>query len=394
VRWLNVNWKRAPDPNRYLYENPRLADQVREYLLETRPDVVHITSCYSLSARVLHVVKELQLPLALTLTDFWFLCPRLDLVRGDGSLCDARTTAWDCLSCTLTQTKAYRYTSRVLPKTAARLMLQEVSRHPSLTRHPGLRGLAMDMTHRKEFLRAALELPDRVFIASSFARDIFVSSGVTRSIALEPYGLDLSWRSGKVHKNPSRTLRFGFIGRLEESKGAHLLLEAYTQLAPTENTELLIYGDLRADPKYAVRLRGYAGKREDIQFRGIYDHDQTEQIFAGIDVLIVPSLWYDYPLVVLEAFATGTPVIVTDVGSMREFVEHESNGLLFERGNIRALADALRRCVEVPGLLGKLSAGIGPVRTIGDMVASFETNYRELVVTPRSHRLLQEASSV
>ncbi|MCB9159890.1 MAG: glycosyltransferase [Caldilineaceae bacterium] len=68
VRRINLNWTKAPDPARYLYDDPETAAFLRGYLAEVRPDVVHVTSCERLSASVLPVVKETGLPLVLSLT--------------------------------------------------------------------------------------------------------------------------------------------------------------------------------------------------------------------------------------------------------------------------------------------------------------------------------------
>jgi glycosyltransferase involved in cell wall biosynthesis len=142
---LNLNWTKAPDPFRYLYDNPVVADFLAGYLELVRPDLVHVTSCENLSASVLHVVKDAGLPLVLSLTDFWFLCPRINLLHADGTNCDGRTTAWECLRCKLLDQKAYRWPSRVLPEETVSSLLTYASKHPILTRQRGLRGMAGEL---------------------------------------------------------------------------------------------------------------------------------------------------------------------------------------------------------------------------------------------------------
>src|SRR5512134_1897825 len=71
VRRVNLNWVQAPDPFGYLYDNPVVAEYLRNLLREIKPDVVHVTSCETLSASVIRTVKEVNLPLVLSLTDFW-----------------------------------------------------------------------------------------------------------------------------------------------------------------------------------------------------------------------------------------------------------------------------------------------------------------------------------
>jgi glycosyltransferase involved in cell wall biosynthesis len=103
-------------------------------------------------------------------------------------------------------------------------------------------------------------------------------------------------------------------------------------------------------------------------------------VLSEIDVIVVPSLWYENaPLVIQEAFATKTPVITTNLGGMAEAVDHGINGLLFERGDVADLARQLRRIVNEPELLDGLRAHIPTVKTIDEEVTELEANYRDLI---------------
>ena len=57
VRRVNLNWSLAPDANRYLYDNPVTADYIEKWTSEINPDLVHLTSCYSLSASIIEAIK-------------------------------------------------------------------------------------------------------------------------------------------------------------------------------------------------------------------------------------------------------------------------------------------------------------------------------------------------
>ena len=103
-------------------------------------------------------------------------------------------------------------------------------------------------------------------------------------------------------------------------------------------------------------------------------------MLSEIDVLVVPSLWHENsPRVIQEAFAGKTPVIASHVGGISEFVKHEENGLLFERGNVNDLARQMRRVVDEPGLLENLVAGIPKVKTMEEEVNELESIYCELL---------------
>ena len=95
--------------------------------------------------------------------------------------------------------------------------------------------------------------------------------------------------------------------------------------------------------------------------------------------MVVPSLWYDFPLVIREAFASDTPVIATDLGGMAEAVEQEVNGLLFERDNVEDLARQLQRIIDEPKLLEHLRVGLPPVKSIAEEVGELQTIYDSLM---------------
>lgn len=381
VRRINVNWAKAPDPFRYLYDNPVVAKYLKSYLAELEPDLVHVTSCETLSASVLAVVKNANLPLILSLTDFWFLCPRINLLKSDGTNCDSLTNAWDCLRCQLLTSKAYRWPRRIASEHIVSSMLMRISKVPPLTRQRGLRGMAGDMAARKEFLGQAIAWPDVRVTASPFVRHMHAASGITVPIETQPYGHDLSWLAGYTGKSASDVVRFGFIGQLVESKGAHLLLQA-AQSLPSQLRERLsisIYGNMDKDASYGERLRHLAADLPQVCFRGTYARADSAQIYAGLDILVVPSLWYDFPLVMHEAFATQTPVIATNLGGMAETVTPGKDGLLFERGNVDDLAKQLQRIIEVPNLLQLLRAGTPRVKRIDEAVNELESIYHDLI---------------
>ena len=380
VRRINLNWKKSPDPQKYLYNNPVVAEFLDQYLNEINPDMVHITSCETLSASVLDVVKKHRIPLVLSITDFWFLCPRINLLRSDGENCDGNTTPWDCLQCTAQGSTLYRLSKMAFPGNSSKSILTKLSTIPLITRQRGVRGMMGDMADRKQYMRHAFSLPDARLVASRFVMNIHTENGFDDPIQLHPYGHDLSWLENYHGKSHSNTVNVGFIGQIAESKGVHLILEAARRLqdATGEKVNFLIYGNLYKHPAYARRLEELAEGLENIQFCGIYPREMSADVFSKMDVLVVPSLWYDFPLIIHEAFATKTPVIATNLGGMAEAVSHEINGLLFERGNVDNLVDQIQRIVDEPDLLPKLQAGIPKVRSIHEDISEMEKIYQEL----------------
>jgi len=379
VRRLHLNWTKAPDVFRYLFDNPEVERYLESYLQEFVPDVMHVTSCYSLSGSVLTVPRRRQVPCVLTATDFWFLCSRNTLLHDDGALCSGPEAPWKCARCNLSGAKIYRWPRRLLPESVVEAALLRLGKIPWVTNRRGLRGMHGDWQARGRFLNEALAGVDAIVTASHFLKALFVRYGVPEErLRFSPYGLDTRWARNHSEKSTSDRLRLGFIGQLVPMKGPDLLIRAFRSLPQGLPVELRIYGDLRKAPEYGESLRAAAAGDDRIAFAGVFDHARMGEVLSSLDVLVVPSIWYDFPLVIPSAFATNTPVVATDLPGMNEQVTDEVNGLLFRRYDWQALARQLRRLVDDPGLLARLRGGVAPVKTTEDMAQEYEAVYAEI----------------
>ncbi len=381
VRRIDLNWALAPDSNRFLYRNPIIAEQMKRWLAEINPDVVHITSCYSLSASMVETIRDMNIPMVLTLTDFWFICPKHTLLRFNEDLCDGRTTNWECLDCMLSGNNTYQRLSGLLSNDLGAAGIEWLSRQPRISNSRGFRGMALNMGERKSYLQHMITLPDAVVAPSAYLKEVFTASGTDREILVISSGHDLSWLVAANQRKSMDSLNFGFIGQITPIKGLHVLIDAFTANNLVEKTKLIIFGSYDHDPIYQDRIQQSINSHaETISLRGSFPHEQLGEVLSEIDVLVVPSLWHENnPRVIQEAFAAQTPVIASNVGGMTEFVEHEVNGLLFERNNEIDLGNQLTRIITEPDLLLRLQQGIKPVKTIETEVEELILLYKKLV---------------
>jgi glycosyltransferase involved in cell wall biosynthesis len=380
VRRINLNWTKVSNPAEHLYNNPIIRKHVDQFLDEVSPDLVHVTSCETLSASVLQAVKNKKIPLVLSITDFWFLCPRISLLNSDGKNCDGIKSPWECQKCLAKHTKIYRLARSVLPSKGLELFLMASGRMPFMARRRGFRGHIRNMSGRKKFLRSMFSLPDVRLTASAFVRNMHVKNGFNDPIRIHPYGHDLSWLRKGFKKEKRRMIRLGFIGQIIRSKGVHLILDAINLLDDSlrKKIRLSIYGNIKQNPGYGASIQEKINALENVIFKGTYPHDETAKVFSDIDVLVVPSLWYDFPLIVYEAFATKTPVIASRLGGLEEAISHGVDGLLFERGNVLDLAAQINRLINEPPLLEKLASKLPAVKTIEQEGAELMKIYGDL----------------
>lgn len=385
VKRIHLNWMMAGDPNRVLYYSHEMKTWLSR-LLEKEPfDIVHILSAYSFGVGIMESVKAARIPLVLTLMDFWFLCPSVQLLRSGNELCDGVTTAMECQSCLMVDSGVSRKIVGlgISPEVQA-LFWGPLSRLTIVAKQRGFLGNLLNMSDRKSILKEAIELPDLVLTHSRIVREMF-SRHTGRNIKIVQNGHELSWLNTYKGKTSSQKLRIGYVGQIIPIKGVHVLIKAFKWADLGSKAKLEIWGELEKDPEYTDRLRALIENDSSIALHGHFLHDHLAGVFSNIDVLVVPSLWYENaPLVIQEAFAAGTPVIITNLGGMAEMVSHDVNGLLFERGNAEDLAGQLRRLIEEPGLLERLMTGITKVKTTEEEVGELETLYRELVQKRKS----------
>ncbi|KPL87259.1 hypothetical protein SE16_12215 [Ardenticatena maritima] len=117
-----------------------------------------------------------------------------------------------------------------------------------------------------------------------------------------------------------------------------------------------------------------------MRFLGTLNREHVWQTLSEVDVVLVPSLWYEtYCFVAHEAFAAGRPVIASNLGVLAERVDHEVNGLLVEPGNIEAWREAMQRVVDDPTLLVRLREGIPSLKTIDEHAEEIIQVYTRLV---------------
>jgi glycosyltransferase involved in cell wall biosynthesis len=193
------------------------------------------------------------------------------------------------------------------------------------------------------------------------------------------------WRQGVKltfcpHRRPSSALRFGYFGQIKHHKGIHTLIEAWGQLRGSREYSLTIYGSSYGEEAYGAQMLERSRHLRTVTWHRSIAHNEVWQALAEIDVLIIPSRWYENsPNVILEAQAMGVVVIGSDLGGIAELVRHGHNGLLFLPDNAESLGEQMQRLLDEPELLGELRQNHIPFRSFNDELDQIETLYEHVV---------------
>jgi glycosyltransferase involved in cell wall biosynthesis len=345
-----VNNHRIPDSPRLVEElslaartvwSRRAARLLGERVARLRPDVVHVHNFFPLLSPAIYAAcARAGAAVVQTLHNYRLICPVATLYR-DGHPCE------DCVGRSITWPGVLHACYRdSRPATAAVTAMLAVHR-------------ARD-TWRRDV--------DMLIAVSDFLRRKLLEGGfASENIMVKPNFVD---PDPGVRTNGGD--EFLFLGRLSDQKGVSTLLEAWRTVPP--ETKLRIVGEGPMDRE----ARELAARSSAVAVAGPIAHTEVFAQLATARALIFPSRSYEggFPLSILEAYATGVPVIASRLGNMAELVQDGSTGLLFRPGDAQDLADKVQWASDHPVELARMG---GEARQVYEARFTAEANYSSLI---------------
>lgn len=268
-----------------------------------------------------------------TAHEHWLVCPSHILWRHNREVCTGR----ECLRCVLNN-----------------------KRPPQLWRHSPL------LEHKAKHVDVFCAL-------SQFSADKHAEFGFSEPMTVVPSFLPDSEVGAPGAEAEPYTPYFLFVGRLEKIKGLQDVIPHFGDDAPAE---LWIVGD----GEYEAELRALAQGKAKVRFLGRRPPEAIPPLYKNALALVTPSVCYEvFPLVVLEAFREGTPIIARDLGPYPEIVHATQGGLLFDDGpSLKAAIQTIAQDPERRAQLGQAA------------LHGFQTRWTEKVSLARYFELIQE----
>lgn len=351
------------------YRHKQMDDNFAELVKRLKPDIAHIGHVNHLSTGLIDELNKLKIPIVYTLHDFWLMCPRGQfLTRSIGKennfqLCekqDDKKCATDCYKVYFSGRDEYEKND--------------------------VENWSNWIHQRMIETKSIIKKVDLFIAPSNYLRDRFINDfGVpeTKIIYLD-YGFPTEYLTKTEKSKDKANFTFGYIGTHIPAKGVNLLIEAFKQIE--EPATLKIFG--RANGQSTNALKSLAeNSKNKIEFLGEYiNHNLANDVFSHVDCIVVPSIWGENsPLVIHEAQACKVPVITANFGGMKEYVQHNVNGLLFEHRNVNSLAEQMKYAVSNPdkmislGNRGYLYSLDGNVPNIQDHCKELEKIYSKFI---------------
>ncbi len=307
--------------------NRKTLKEVKEILKKEDIDIIHINNFKGLSISVFKAGNDLKIPVIFESHDFSLICPRANLIRGDGTLCTD---------------------PNIICRNYVRIQKRLLDDYVDLLISPSN------------------------FIIEKYNENGFFLN--TDSIKI-PLGVDY-----KTRKSPKsyETIDITYIGTLGKHKGVDILIDAFKNIDDS-SLRLHIIGKGYDEDKFKKQ----AENDERIIFHGFIDNKDIQKYYDMSNVIVIPSICYDNsPLVIYESFSNSTPVIGSDIGGIPELIDDHVNGLLFKAGDSDSLKEKLLEISNNKELLKKLESGSSktlPEDSMQVMIDSLLNCYLKLI---------------
>lgn len=364
------------------YRHDKVDTALNQLIQNNHFDVMHIGHLHHLSTSLIHIAHQNHLPIVFTLHDFWLLCPKGQFLQVINSkekelypVCEHQEDT----------------------KCAAHCYWRHFS---SQNDQEDLQYWTKWVNKRMLYVKEMCSLVD-VFIAPSkylmerFTNQAFIPK---EKIIFLDYGFDLN-RLKNRNRKTRKEFVFGYIGTHRQAKGIDYLIRAFSKIP--RHSKLIVWGPYLGNFTKALKIftESDPSMQNRVEWRGGYQNNKiVDEVFNHIDCIVVPSIWGENsPLVIHEALQAKVPVITANYGGMREYIQHEVNGLLFQHRSVDDLAYQMTRLVHDSKLAknltkrGYLQSDDGNIPDMNQHVDLIIKLYEKVV---KKSRLLNERRSM
>lgn len=357
------------------YQDDEVIPIFKKILSDLKPDVIHYHHLMHLSLEMVQIAKKQNITQLFTLHDFWIQTPLFNRTHKDGSLYETFSLNEELkiFSDIPAFTKEEPH-SEIVSRTNITYLFNKLLHKFQVQVQKNK--YIPEIKHRQRSMREMLATVDYVVFPTLFLFQELCKWGFSaNNVILADDGINTTvFKNFK--KTPSTKTRFGFVGSIIPAKGLDILLNAWKQ-ADTKNAELLIWGNLQTDKTFGKTVQELAKGQENIHFKGTFLGDEIKSVYEEIDILVVPSRWFENaPLVLRNAMHTHTPAIVTNLGSLPEMVIHEKTGYVFENENYHELAAMITKSISHLHKLQQNCKATPPVVSMEDHISFLENLYK------------------
>lgn len=354
---------------------PRGIENFEKLLIKLSPDIAHFHSfSRAINGYHLELAKKLEIKTVFTAHLGNLFCIKGDFLLFGKEICDGKVLQSRCMQCFLSSKQGSGNTLKI--KLSAGF-INRVVNSPFHKLFPSAWHL---VKHRQEELKRLKLYGDAVIAIAPWIERVFQLNHI-ENVWLVKQGIQFQENQEPSTKNQDKRLdkpiKLIFVGRLHPMKGLHLLLDALDSFSLGKF--LLIVIGISHDEDYKIEMRAKA-LQLGVEWHENKMHDEVLDLISKSDILVLPAISNEMaPLVILEAFACGKPVIGSTYPAIGDMVTDGFNGLLFENKNVKSLTYCLQRLLDAPNLLPCLKSNMQPPRSFEDVAEDMMGIYKQIV---------------
>lgn len=343
---ISLRHRSQPDDLTFVFDvvDMDIYREVARIFEEEEYDLYHCAHPLRIASSI-RAARDAGVKVVFMVTDYFMMCPMGIMMRGDSKLCDGPDNGRNCL--------------------------QYCFPHVDWER----------MQRRNSDAHMLVACCDLLLSPSHFLIQLFKQVGFipANRFILSRHGFDYTKKKDHFDRELSKIITFGYIGTVQYHKGVHIMVDGFRN-SHHQNIKLQVWGGCFNEVEYERNLIETAKEDSRIEFKGYYEFNDIEKILQNIDVVIVPSIWYENaPLTISTSLAYGIPVITSDVGGMSEMIKDGHNGLTFRIGDSSDLSAKIDLIADNPDLLSTFKRNIRyPIR-VEEEAFNTELVYKQLL---------------
>ena len=312
-----------------LFYSKEVERSVSHLVDDTHPQIALVLHYLrKISPSLLVALKEKNIPIIVRLSDYAMICPQTHCLR-DQAPCDL------CVNGDIKHSIKF-----------------------SCVKNSKITSITNAFATWFHFYKKYFELIDCFITTNKFMYKMMIRAGWAETkLACIPTFTDTNLF--RPANDFSKSNYICYVGRLENSKGVHILVNAFITIKKniSSNVHLKIAGT--GSDSYVKKLKSTitnAGMENEIQFTGKLDTEQLSVFIKKALFTVVPSLWFEnLPNAILESYASGTPVIASDIGSLPDCIKKGKTGDLFKVGDSQDLSEKLKFYFNHPTILKEMA---------------------------------------
>jgi glycosyltransferase involved in cell wall biosynthesis len=352
-------------------------------LNDEEPSIIHFHTVGGSNGISLHHVKEAKKTTAKLITTFHlagYSCKTNNLLYKKKQPCNGYIDVLKCTKCVYVEKELSNFKKNILYAgafVAYKLKYNTSNWNTTLGTAIGFPFIIEKL--KKDFVELC-DLSTQIVVLTKWYKKVMELNGIS-SKKLQYISQGLVGGETNANSNSDyKVIKLVFVGRINESKGLHLLLKALNEIS-TDKIYLDIFGPT-IDMEYANKWKIFSSTMKNVRWMGVIQPQDILKTLLQYNVLCLPSVICEMsPLVIQEAFAAGIPVLASNVYGNAEQITDGKNGWLFNFGDRLDLKNKLQKLIDYPHIIKNAKEEIMPVKSFEMVADEHEKIYKKILET-------------